>query len=174
MFQDIEDCVMDLFVENLRQKGCYLIEILFSYMRTRFSQMNISMSRLNIKRDSYAFQDVLGKTNFEAQIYLMKENPQNIDLNECYAMTESSVTLIGHMSVARSGAASLVIDDNMLWVTGGMLVSPPDTDLLLSSTEFITKDGKSLPGPDLPMAMMEHTIVSINASTSILIGRYIN
>ena len=36
--------------------------------------MNIFMSRLNIKRDSYAFQDMLRKTNFEVQICLMEEN----------------------------------------------------------------------------------------------------
>ena len=39
--------------------------------------------------------------------------------DECYSLTSQKATLVTHMSVARRNPASIVINDNTLWVTGG-------------------------------------------------------
>ena len=40
-------------------------------------------------------------------------------VDECYSLTSEKATLVTHMSVGRQYAASVVINDNILWVTGG-------------------------------------------------------
>ena len=47
-----------------------------------------------------------------------------------------------------------------------------DDGYLLASTEYISLDGHSSAGPELPLNMKDHAMVSINASMSILIGGY--
>jgi len=88
--------------------------------------------------------------------------------DKCYSLTSQKATLVTHMSVARSHIASIVLNDNTLWVTGG------STDELyysaaLSSTEKVTLNG-IMPGPDLPMALRSHAMVAINTTASIVIG----
>ena len=64
------------------------------------------------------------------------------------------------MSVGRWNAASIVINDNILWVTGGYGGA---------STEYVTVTG-SMIGPDLPMALYHHAMVAINSTCSMVIG----
>ena len=40
-------------------------------------------------------------------------------VDECYSLTSEKATLVTHMSVGRQFAASIVLNDNTLWVTGG-------------------------------------------------------
>ena len=40
-------------------------------------------------------------------------------VDECYSLTSGKATLVTHMSVSRRHAASVVINDNTLWITGG-------------------------------------------------------
>ena len=40
--------------------------------------------------------------------------------DECYSLTSQKATLATHMSVARGFPTSIVINDNTLWVTGGL------------------------------------------------------
>ena len=40
-------------------------------------------------------------------------------VDECYSLTSEKAMLVTHMSVGRGYAASIVINDNTLWVTGG-------------------------------------------------------
>ena len=42
--------------------------------------------------------------------------------DECYSLTSEKTTLVTYMSVEREFAASIVLDDNILWVTGGKVV----------------------------------------------------
>ena len=81
-------------------------------------------------------------------------------VDKCYSMTSyEKATLVTHMSVGRSSAASIVINDDTLWVTGGYI----------ASTEYVTLT-KAIQGPDLPMALYAHAMVAINSTCSMVIG----
>ena len=41
------------------------------------------------------------------------------NIDECYSLTSEKATLVTHMSVGRLYTASIVLNDNTLWVTGG-------------------------------------------------------
>ena len=82
-------------------------------------------------------------------------------VDECYSLTSEKRTLVTHMSVGRSGAASIVRNDKTLWVTGGYGGG--------ASTEYVTMTG-TMPGPDLPMALSSHAMVAINRTCSLVIG----
>jgi hypothetical protein len=82
----------------------------------------------------------------------------------CYSLTYEKATNITHMSVARGYAASIVLNDKTLWVTGGYNYGGS-----LASTEYVNMTG-TMPGPDLPMALNEHAMVAINNTCSMVIG----
>ena len=67
------------------------------------------------------------------------------------------------MSVGREFAASIVLNDKILWVTGG------SNGGILASTEYVTVTG-TIPGPNLPMGLMIHAMVAINSTCSMVIG----
>ena len=85
-------------------------------------------------------------------------------LDECYSLNSKSATLITHMSAKRKYAASLVIDETKLWITGG----GSDTGML-DSSEYITLEG-SEPGPGMPIYVQNHALVAIDNTLSMLIG----
>ena len=89
-------------------------------------------------------------------------------VDECYGLTSEKAKLVIHMSVGRTDAASIVINDNILWVTGGS-----DYGGSLASTEYVTVIG-TMPGPDLPMTLglHSHAMVAINRTCSMVIGGY--
>ena len=89
----------------------------------------------------------------------------NYALNDCYSLTSEKATLVTHMSVWRASAASIVFNDNALWVTGGFY----DNIGVLNSSEYVTMT-KTMPGPDLPMALQAHAMVPINSTYSMVIG----
>ena len=84
--------------------------------------------------------------------------------DECYSLTSEKATLVTHMSVERRSAASIVLDDNILWVTGGYSGA-----FHLASTEYVTVTGTML-GPNLPQALVDHAMVAINKTCSMVIG----
>ena len=83
----------------------------------------------------------------------------------CYSLTFEKATLVTHMSVRRSTAASIVFNDNALWITGGFNHNVE----VLASTEYVTMT-KTMSGPDLPIALQSHTMVAINKTFSMIIG----
>ena len=85
-------------------------------------------------------------------------------IDECYSLTSEKATLFTHMSVERRSAASIVMDDNILWVTGGYSGA-----FHLASTEYVTVTGTML-GPNLPQALTNHAMVAINKTCSMVIG----
>jgi hypothetical protein len=91
------------------------------------------------------------------------------DNDECYSLTSEKATLVTHMSVGRYLAASIVINDNTLWVTGGY----NNDGGYLASTENVTLMG-TMPGPDLTMVLASHAMVAINSTCSMVIGGYSN
>ena len=92
-------------------------------------------------------------------------------LDDCYSLNSQKATLITHMSVGRVWAASIVLNDNTLWVTGGYGTESMSSDYQhpLNSTEYITLNG-TLPGPDLPTTLAQHTMVAINTTWSMVIA----
>ena len=89
--------------------------------------------------------------------------------DECYSLSGEEATVVTHMSVKRRGAASLVLNDKILWITGG---NYKDEILhVLSSSEFV-KIGESLPGPSLQIPLTYHAMVAFNNSCSMFIGGF--
>ena len=94
----------------------------------------------------------------------------NSSEDECYSLTSEKTTLVTHMSVGRTDAASIVFNDNALWVTGGSYNNVvEDVGTRLASTEYVTVT-KTMPGSDLPMALSNHAMVAINSTCSMVIG----
>ena len=87
--------------------------------------------------------------------------------NECFILDNYSSKLFATMSEKRAFAASLITNDNNLWITGGLNY---DTDEHVSSTEYILKNGESVKGPELPLAVSDHTVIGINSTFSMVIG----
>ena len=89
--------------------------------------------------------------------------------DECYSLTSEKAALVTHMSVGRQFAASIVLNDNTLWVTGGVDYATMGNVWDLASTEYVKMTGTML-GPDLPIALSDHAIVAINSTCSMVIG----
>ena len=85
--------------------------------------------------------------------------------DECYSLTAQKATFVTHMSVRRYWAASIVIRNKYLWITGGY----DGGGLYLSSTELVNVHG-SIAGPDLPLGLVDHAMVAVNYSCSMVIG----
>ena len=84
--------------------------------------------------------------------------------DECYMITKSSTSFISKMNTKTENAASVVVNNNILWVLGGYDGS------YLSSTEYIQIGIGSSTGPELPLAVAGHAMVALNQSTFMLIG----
>ena len=88
---------------------------------------------------------------------------ENTNYDECYRFTSEKATLVTHMLVERQNAASIVLNDIILWVTGGW------SGAYLASTEYVTVTGTML-GPNLPQALTNHAMVAVNKTFSMVIG----
>ena len=86
-------------------------------------------------------------------------------IDECYSLTSEKATLVTHMSVERLYMASIVLNDNTLWITGGFNNHTGN----LASTEYVTET-RTIFGPNLPMALSHHAMVAINSTCSMVIG----
>ena len=89
---------------------------------------------------------------------------------ECFILDKYSSRLFARMSEKRAYAASLITDENNLWVTGGYWYDYDYTLIPFSSTEYILKNGESIKGPELPLGLAGHTVISINSTVSMFIG----
>ena len=70
------------------------------------------------------------------------------------------------MSVKRNHAASVVLSNNTLRVTGGF----DQACNVIKTTAIVTKDVQTSQGPNLPLALSRHAIVALNSGVFILIG----
>ena len=71
------------------------------------------------------------------------------------------------MSEKRAYPASLITNENKLWVTGGVNLYPY---MFFSSTEYILRNGESVKGPELPLALVGHAVIAINSTFSMFTG----
>ena len=72
------------------------------------------------------------------------------------------------MSEKRMGAASIVLNQTTLWITGGDN-SDLASNFFLASSEFLTLSG-TMPGPELPLPLYAHCMVAINNTFSMVVG----
>ena len=101
-------------------------------------------------------------------VWIGSGSDQSNQFDGCYSLTSEKATIVTQMSVERDYAASIVLDDNILWVTGGSS-SASGVVVQLSSTEYVTLAGTML-GPNLPQALTNHAMVAINKTCSMVIG----
>jgi hypothetical protein len=89
-------------------------------------------------------------------------------LDNCFAINENELTSTAKLLHSRSYAASVVLKDTTLWLTGGYL----DGFVTTKSTELVELTGTT-PGSDLPFAVSGHCLVSLNETTVLLIGGFL-
>ena len=93
------------------------------------------------------------------------------DNDMIHSIAKDQSKFLGQLSVERRGAASVVLSNNTLWVTGGQ---DRESWNSLKTTEYVTKDGQTSQGPDLPLPLQGHSIVPLNSGAFILIGGFSN
>jgi len=85
---------------------------------------------------------------------------------QCFQMDFSEGTwqpLPHEMQLAREGAAAVVINDQ-LWISGGR------NEGLLNTSEILNANGEWMSGPELPLALADHCLVSLDNDTLLLAG----
>jgi hypothetical protein len=90
------------------------------------------------------------------------------DGKKCYSITKNGVTGNTVLSQPRYEAAIVVIKNNKtLWLTGGWVDG--HNNARTKSTEFVLLTGTT-PGPDLPLEVSGHCLVSLNDTMAFLSG----
>ena len=84
--------------------------------------------------------------------------------DKCYML--GSEGPFATMRTKRWMAASIVLEDEKLWILGGISSS----NSRLSSTEYIFSDGRNEEGPPMPITLESHAMVKINETTSFLVS----
>jgi hypothetical protein len=87
-------------------------------------------------------------------------------LDDCFTITDNAIETNEKLTQPRDGAASVVLNGNTLWITGGALLDEND---VTKTTTFVDLTGTS-PGPDLPLEIAFHCILSLNDRIILLIG----
>ena len=85
----------------------------------------------------------------------------------CYILGHESSKFHMNLLIARKGAANIVIGD-VLWVLGGLVGfgKPTPSSEYISILEGINPEA----GPDLPIPVTDHAVVSLNQTTIMVIG----
>ena len=79
--------------------------------------------------------------------------------DKCYVINKKKAKLVGKMSTKRYLAASVTINDTLLWVSGGKYDKYNDNTL--SSSEFFHLENGTMPGPELPLPLQYHAMIMI-------------
>ena len=106
---------------------------------------------------------LLGNTPLICGVYVFSSSKK---IDECYSLNGETSKFVTKMSVKRWSAASTVLNETILWITGGW-----GSNERLASSEYIRLSGSS-PGPCLPMALSSHAMIAINTTHSMVIGGY--
>ena len=85
--------------------------------------------------------------------------------DQCYGLASKKATNLTKMLTRRAFAASVVLNQTTLWISGGR----DHIDNYLSSSEFILKEG-TIPGPQLPKAMESHAMIKITNELVLIVG----
>jgi hypothetical protein len=85
-------------------------------------------------------------------------------LDDCFSINHNGIRKTARLSQPRFDAASVVWNSTTLWMTGSLAGSGRT-----KSTEFVQLTGTT-PGPNLPIEVFGHCLVSLNDTTALLIG----
>ena len=89
--------------------------------------------------------------------------------NTCYSLKENAVMVEAQMLANRTNAASIVYNENFIWITGG--VGNWELSLIHSSSEFIqTGKNNSVAGSNLPRPLYWHAMVVVEEDLTMVIG----
>jgi hypothetical protein len=119
----------------------------------------------------YSIQEV-GQDTTATGGLLTNNNALICGRSDCFSINQNGIKKSARLSHLRSNAASVVWNSTTLWMTGGWIGgSGTRTNPLIStkSTEFVQLTGTT-PGPDLPLKVVYHCLVSLNDTTVFLIG----
>ena len=84
--------------------------------------------------------------------------------DKCYEVKADKIEPVTAMTTRRYYAASVEINSNTLWISGGFYGRT-----ILSSSEFIQVNG-STKGPQLPIALSSHAMVNMRNELTMVIG----
>ena len=84
----------------------------------------------------------------------------------CYALNKDKATNATTMLVKRLYSTSIILDSNILWITGGKNF---EAELVHSSSEYVTVRYTS-PGPELPRPLYKHAMVSVPGDLTFVVG----
>ena len=88
--------------------------------------------------------------------------------NTCYSLKENDVIATTKLLANRTFAASIVINEDLLWITGGLDM---DNNLMHLSSEFIeTGKNNSVAGINLPKPLYRHAMVKVENYLTMVIG----
>ena len=94
------------------------------------------------------------------------EDSQEIILPDCVVIGQTEMKR--NMVEKRKLAASVALDQSMLWIVGGRNGS------ILKSTEYIKLDQPSVKGPDLPFTIVGHSMIQYDDKSVYIIGGWQN
>ena len=89
---------------------------------------------------------------------------ENYVHEECFTFSEGEWKLIGKVNFGRWYGGSVVLDNSVLWLTGGTNMAVP-----FKSTEYVSADGTITLGPNMPEPIDEHCSVNLDQGRSMLI-----
>ena len=84
--------------------------------------------------------------------------------DKCYML--GSEGPFATMMIKRALAASIVLNDQTMWILGGSSSS----GISHISTEYMFRNGTNKEGPPMPLPLSHHTMAKINQTTSFLVG----
>ena len=87
-------------------------------------------------------------------------------LEHCYKLVAGEWQQFATMTSRRAYAASMIVGYSLM-IFGGYDF---DVNVRLQSTEIINENGQVSLGPNMPTALNDHTIATVNASTLIISG----
>ena len=98
----------------------------------------------------------------------------NNDYGSSCLIYKDKWTVHVRLSVRRVNAASLVLNETILWITGGesSFFNFYGSGYISNTSDFIGIEAGSQPGPDLPLGFIKHSMIGINSTLSMIIGGY--
>jgi hypothetical protein len=107
----------------------------------------------------------IGGLGFKENPILCGGNQNNANSNKCYSLENNEWVSSASMKSVRCAAAAAQLKDGKLIATGGY-----DASSHSNSEEMLTEEGWESIAPSLPVAIAAHCMVTVNATTVIVIG----
>jgi N-acetylneuraminic acid mutarotase len=112
----------------------------------------------------------IGGLEFKGKPILCGGNQSDTYSNKCYLLKNNEWVSSASMNSVRFNAAAAQLEDGKLLVTGGYDASYS----YLSSAEMLTEEGWESNIPSLPVTISRHCVVTVNSTTAMIIGGYLN